>query len=42
LKNGGFLSGFRGSGIGDGFTHPYEILSEVGNFAFHLGLIDYQ
>ena len=41
-ETGGFLTGLKGVGIGDGFTHPYDILSEVGNFAFHLGLIDYQ
>jgi hypothetical protein len=28
--------------IGDPFTHPYEILSEVGTFASHLGLVDFQ
>ena len=33
---------FRGSGFGDGFTHPESILSEVGMFAFNLGLIDFQ
>lgn len=33
---------FRGSGFGDGFTHPETILSEVGMFAFNLGLIDFQ
>lgn len=32
----------KGVGIGDGFTAPYEILSEVGNWAFHLSLLDYQ
>lgn len=39
---GGFLTGLRGIAIGDGFTHPYDILTEVGTFAFNLGLIDYQ
>jgi hypothetical protein len=28
--------------IGDGFTAPYDILSEVGTYAFHLGLLDFQ
>lgn len=28
--------------IGDGFTNPYEILSEVGTYAYHLSLIDFQ
>ncbi len=32
----------KGVGIGDGFTAPYDILSEVGNWAFHLSLMDYQ
>lgn len=27
--------------IGDGFTHPYDILAEVGGFAYNVGLIDY-
>lgn len=39
---GGFLTGLKGIAIGDGFTHPYNILAEVGTFAFNLGLIDYQ
>lgn len=41
-KSGGFLTGLRGVGIGDGFTHPFDILSQVGEFAFNMGLIDYQ
>ena len=41
-KLGGFLKGLKGVGIGDGFTAPYEITSEVGNFAHQLGLLDYQ
>ena len=28
--------------IGDGFTASYEILSEVGNWFFHLSVLDYQ
>lgn len=28
--NKGFLTGLKGVGIGDGFTHPYFILSQVG------------
>lgn len=40
--NGGFLKGLKGVAIGDGFTHPFNILAEVGGFAFNLGLIDYQ
>jgi vitellogenic carboxypeptidase-like protein len=42
LQNGGFLTGLKGVAIGDGFTHPYHILTQVGEFAFNLGLIDYQ
>lgn len=42
MGNNGFLTGLKGVGIGDGFTAPYEILSEVGNWAFHLSLLDYQ
>jgi carboxypeptidase C (cathepsin A) len=30
LHNNGFLKNLRGVGIGDGFTHPYFILSQVG------------
>jgi len=36
------LKGLKGIAIGDGFTHPFNILAEVGGFAFNLGLIDYQ
>lgn len=32
----------KGLAIGDGFTFPYEILSEVGTYSYHLGLIDFQ
>ena len=43
MKNSkGFLTGLKGIGIGDGFTSPFEILSEVGMFSYHLSLIDYQ
>lgn len=41
-EEGGFLTGLRGVAIGDGFTSPYEILSEVGTYAYHLGLLDFQ
>ena len=40
-KKGGFLKGLRGVGIGDGFTHPFNILAEVGGFAYNLGLLDF-
>jgi len=40
--NNGFLTGLKGVAIGDGFTHPYDILTEMGEYAFNLGLIDYQ
>jgi len=40
--NNGFLKGLKGVAIGDGFTHPYNILSQVGEYAYNLGLIDYQ
>ena len=30
LNNNGFLKNLRGVGIGDGFTNPYVILSQVG------------
>jgi hypothetical protein len=29
-------------GIGDPFTHPFNILLEVGDFAYNFGLLDYQ
>ena len=32
----------RGVAIGDGFTHPFDILSEVGTYSYHLGLVDFQ
>lgn len=40
--NQGFLTGLKGVAIGDGFTHPYNILTQVGEYAYNLGLIDYQ
>lgn len=42
MDNGGFLTGLKGIAIGDGFTYPYQILSEVGTYAYHLGLNDFQ
>jgi carboxypeptidase C (cathepsin A) len=41
-EEGGFLKGLKGVAIGDGFTFPYEIMSEVGTYAYHLGLLDFQ
>jgi carboxypeptidase C (cathepsin A) len=41
-KKQGFLTGLRGVGVGDGFTHPYFILTQLGEFAYNLGLVDYQ
>ena len=38
---GGF-PGLRGVAIADGLTNPYDILSEMGNYAYHMSLIDYQ
>ena len=32
----------KGVAIGDGFTHPGHILSQVGEYAYNLGLLDYQ
>ena len=37
-----FLTGLRGVAVGDGFTHPYDILAEVGTYSYHLSLIDFQ
>lgn len=42
VHNKGFLTGLKGVAIGDGFVHPYDILSQVGEYAFNLGLLDYQ
>lgn len=39
--NNGPITGLRGVAIGDGFTHPYDILAEVGTFAYNVGLLDY-
>ena len=36
------MTGLRGVAIGDGFTHPYDTLAEVGTYAYHLSLIDFQ
>ncbi len=36
------MTGLKGVAIGDGFTMPYIILTEVGEYAYNLGLIDYQ
>ena len=36
------MTGLKGVAIGDGFTYPYQILSEVGTFSYHLSLIDLQ
>lgn len=41
-ESGGFLTGLKGIAIGDGFTFPYEILSEVGTYSYHLGMLDYK
>ena len=41
-KNKGIITGLKGIGIGDGFTAPFTIFSELGNHAFSLGLLDYQ
>lgn len=32
----------KGVAIGDGFTHPRFILNQVGEYAYNLGLLDYQ
>jgi carboxypeptidase C (cathepsin A) len=42
VENKGFLTGLKGVAIGDGFTHPYHILTQVGEYAYNLGLIDHQ
>ena len=36
------ITGLKGVGIGDGFTSPADILSQVGEYAYNMGLIDYQ
>lgn len=41
-EQGGFLTGLKGVAIGDGFTYPYEIFSEIPTYAYHLGLLDFQ
>jgi hypothetical protein len=32
----------KGVAIGDGFTHPINIMQQVGEYSYNLGLIDYQ
>jgi hypothetical protein len=32
----------KGIGIGNAFVAPFRIMSEIGNFGFSLGLLDYQ
>lgn len=41
-ESGGWLTGLRGVGIADGLTNPLAVLSEVGNYAYHMSLIDYR
>ena len=38
----GFLTGLKGVAIGDGFTSPYSTLSMMGEYAYNMGLLDYQ
>lgn len=40
-QSGGPITGLKGVSIGDGFTQPYEILAEMGGFAYNIGLLDY-
>jgi len=40
--NNGFLTGLKGVAVGDGFTHPYNILTMAGEYAYNLGLLDHQ
>ena len=40
-EKGGF-PGLRGVAIADGLTNPIDMLSEIGNYAYHMSLIDYQ
>lgn len=40
-KDGGPITGLKGVSIGDGFTQPYDILAELGGFAYNIGLLDY-
>lgn len=32
----------KGIGLGDGFTDPLSVISEMSGFGYNLGLIDYQ
>lgn len=41
LERGGF-PGLKGVAIADGLTSPYDMLAEMGNYAYHMSLIDYQ
>lgn len=42
MKKGGQITGFKGLIIGNAFNAPFKILSELGNYGFSLGLLDYQ
>lgn len=41
-EQGGFLSGLRGLILADAMVEPYDMMTEFGNHAYHLSLIDYQ
>lgn len=40
--NNATITGLKGVAIGDGFTNPSAILSQMGEYAYNLGLLDYQ
>ncbi len=40
--NKGFLTGLKGVAIADGFTNPFSTLSLMGEYAYNLGLLDFQ
>ncbi len=41
VKRTDFAVKLKGIGIGDGFTDPFAIISELPGFGYNLGLIDY-
>lgn len=40
--NGGKFTGLKGVGIGGGLNNPFRLMSEIGNYGFSLGMLDYQ
>ena len=42
LHNNGFLTGLKGVALGNAFIYPYIHLMFLGEYAYNMGLLDYQ